>query len=120
MSKFFGGNPEDYLEFATKTIDQDLQDVLAVYAKENSIDFAAKMKDNFEQKMQKLAFFFDKAAEDYRELVETHPNMHFHGLIKLLKEKGEAEYDGQNFKNMREKLRELKESKKEVRTEERK
>ena len=88
LSKIFGGKPEDYLEFVNKTLELELQDVICTYAKENNINLEEKIKDNFEHKLQRLSFFFNKSAEEYREIVVQNPNLHFRGVLKLLKEKG--------------------------------
>ena len=65
-----------------------------------------KFKDRFQKKINKLSLFFNKAAENYEQFVKEHPQENFRGLIKLLKEQGLEDYDGDNFKNMMKKARE--------------
>ena len=112
MSKVFGGQPENYLEFVHKTLELGLHEVLCTYAKENNVDLEEKVKQNFEKKLMKLSFFFNKSAEEFQTLVQENPKLHFRGLIKLLKEKGAEDYNGENFKQMREKMMEVKQERK--------
>ena len=46
-------------------------------------------------------------------IVEENPNLHFRAIIKLLKEKGLVEdYNGDNFKQMKEKMQEVRQQRK--------
>jgi ribosomal protein L44E len=108
LSKIYGGKPEDYLEYVNKTLELELQDIICNYAKENNINLEEKIKDNFEQKLQRLSFFYNKSCEEYRDIVVQNPSLHFRGIVKILKEKGLEDFNGDNFKQMREKMQEAK------------
>ena len=63
LSKLFGGKPEDYVEFVKKTLELNLQETICAYAKENNINLEQKVKENFQNKLLRLSFFFNRSAE---------------------------------------------------------
>ncbi len=53
----------------------------------------------------KLAAFYGCPEEEFDEVLKTYPGLNFREIILKLKELGQRDYTGENFKKMRERFR---------------
>lgn len=93
----FNKNPEEVKDFVAKRMNKRYREILCDYFTENNIPRSCEREkkcENFQQnKMRKLAFYFNKDQNDFADLVRENPDARFRQLLKILKEKGTYDFD---------------------------
>ncbi len=107
MIKHYGADKDNkYKEFVLRTMDMKFKLAEEQFAKENGIPLGEFQKKRTGNILEKLAAFFNKSSENYRQIVEDNPDKNFREILTILKEKGLETYSGENFANMRKNLKE--------------
>lgn len=104
MRQIFG-EKDDYEDFFKQNRNLRGREFIEVYALEHQID-PTYVKDKINTlKKEKLAAFYDKPESEFDSIVEENDFMNFREIISLLRDQG-YDYNGENFKQMRNKLKE--------------
>ena len=99
------GEQENFREFIQKYSSLKPKELLEVYALENNVSQEEFQGKRDQMRKTKLAAFYGCPEEEFSKVVKTYPKLNFREIIMKLKETGERTFTGENFKNMREKLR---------------
>lgn len=66
-----------------------MKDILTQYAQENNINYIEDRENKRKMnKMRKLALYFNAKEEDFKDIVNAHPESKFKELLAIVKETG--------------------------------
>ena len=86
LGHIFGGEPHQYKELVSSTLDSPFEEVIKMYETKNNVKARSMSKERIERKCNKLSHWFKRPAESFVNLVKSNPFKKCHQLSKMVSE----------------------------------